>query len=131
LLKDGESIAQGILKYIPEDHREEGRSIVRDMDDAISSYVQGQIFVSFCVGIMAYIAYLVIGLEYSLILALVAMVTNIIPFVGPFIGTFPAIIVGFLDSPLTALWVMIAIIIVQQIETNLISPQVMGRQLIR
>ncbi len=129
LLKDGRSISRGILTYIPTKHREEGENILRDMDKAISSYVQGQIFVSFCVGVLAYIAYLIIGLEYSLLLAIVAMVTNIIPVIGPFIGTFPAVIVGFMHSPLTALWVVLAIIIVQQIESNLISPQVMGKQL--
>jgi predicted PurR-regulated permease PerM len=129
LLKDQADFKKGILKFIPKKHREESDHILRDMDDAISSYVQGQIIVSFCVGLLALVAYLIIGLEYSLILALIAMVTNVIPVIGPFIGTFPAIIVGFLDSPLTALWVVIAILIVQQIESNFISPQVMGRQL--
>lgn len=102
---------------------------MRDMDEAISSYIQGQIIVSFCVGVLLYIAYFIIGLEYSLILAILAMVTNIIPVLGPFIGTIPALIVAFIHSPITALWVLLAVIIVQQIESNLISPQVMGRQL--
>jgi predicted PurR-regulated permease PerM len=67
--------------------------------------------------------------EYSLILALVAMLTNVIPFVGPFIGIIPALIVGFIESPMMMLKVIIVVVIAQQIESNLISPQIMGRAL--
>jgi predicted PurR-regulated permease PerM len=99
------------------------------MDFALSSYIQGQIIVSICVGILAYIAFLIIGLDYPLVLALVAMFTNVIPFIGPWIGTIPAVIVGLLNSPFMALLVVLAVVVVQQIESNLISPQVMGRKL--
>lgn len=99
------------------------------MDSALSSYIQGQLIVSFCVGLLAYIGYLIIGLEYALVLGVIAMVTNVIPFVGPWIGTFPALIVGLLTSPLQALLVIIVVVAVQQFESNLISPFVMGKAL--
>jgi len=81
------------------------------------------------VGILAYIGFLIIGLEYALILSIFIMITNVVPFLGPFIGSIPAVIIGLLDSPLTMLIVIILIIIVQQIESMLISPQIMGRKL--
>ncbi|MCE7794922.1 AI-2E family transporter [Salipaludibacillus sp. CUR1] len=129
LLKDGEKAPDQMLRFLPEKQQAEGRRILKDMDDKLSSYIQGQIIVSFCVGVLMYIAFLIIGIDYSLILALVAMFTNIVPFVGPWIGTVPAVIVAIIDSPLMVLWVVLAIVIVQQIESNLISPQVMGRKL--
>lgn len=129
MLKDGDRLPDHILKLVPEQHKDEGRKVLKDMDEALSSYIQGQILVSVFVGIFIYIGYLIIGLEYSLILAIVSMLTNVIPFVGPFIGLIPAVIVGFIDSPLMALWVVLVVLIVQQIESNLISPQVMGRKL--
>lgn len=129
LLKEGSKLPKQVLRFLPSRHEQEGRNILNDMDTAISSYIQGQAIVSFCVGVLLYIAYLIIGLEYSLILALVAMVMNVVPVIGPLLGTAPAVIVGFLDAPLTALWVVIAILVVQQIEGNFISPQVMGRKL--
>lgn len=129
LLKDGHKLPNNILRFLPEEESKEGKKILKDMDHTLSSYIQGQAIVSVCVGILSYIAYLIIGLEYSLILALVAMFTNLIPFVGPFIGTIPAVIVALFDEPITALWVIIAIVIIQQIESNLISPNVMGRAL--
>jgi predicted PurR-regulated permease PerM len=129
LLKDGDRAPDQMLRFLPEKQQAEGRRILKDMDDKLSSYIQGQIIVSFCVGVLMYIAFLIIGIDYSLILALVAMFTNIVPFVGPWIGTVPAVIVAIIDSPLMVLWVILAIVIVQQIESNLISPQVMGRKL--
>ncbi|WP_240732950.1 AI-2E family transporter [Jeotgalibacillus sp. S-D1] len=129
MLKDGQKLPDQFLRFTPEEFRPEGKRVLEDMDIALSSYIQGQIIVSFCVGILLYIGYLIIGLEYSIVLALVAMLTNVIPFIGPFIGTIPAVIVGFIDSPITAIWVILAVIVAQQIESNLISPQVMGKKL--
>jgi len=129
MLKEGEKAPNQLLKLLPEKRQNEGREVLKAMDYALSSYIQGQILVSICVGILAYIAFLIIGLDYPLVLALVAMFTNVIPFVGPWIGTIPAVIVGLLHSPLMALLVIAVVVIVQQIESNLISPQIMGRKL--
>ncbi|MGD6967067.1 AI-2E family transporter [Rossellomorea vietnamensis] len=129
MLKDGGKLSGKILKLVPHKHENEGKKVLRDMDEALSSYIQGQVIVSFCVGVLVYIGYLIIGLEYSLVIALLTMLTNVIPFVGPFISSVPAVIVGFLQEPIMALWVVIVILVVQQIEGNLISPQVMGRKL--
>lgn len=130
MLKDGRKAPQFLVQFLPEEtQRREAIKIFSEMNQALSSYVQGQVIVSLCVGFMIYIGYLVIGLDYSLILALVAMFTNVIPFVGPFLGIFPALIVGFIDSPLMMLKVIIVVVIAQQIESNLISPQIMGRSL--
>ncbi|NEU29720.1 AI-2E family transporter [bacterium LRH843] len=129
MLKEGEKAPQQLLKYLPKKQKDEGQRILTDMDSALSSYIQGQIIVSVCVGILIYIGYLIIGIEYPLVLALVAMFTNVIPFIGPWIGTFPGVVVGFFHSPFMALLVIIVVVVVQQIESSLISPQVMGRKL--
>lgn len=129
MLKDGKHLSNGILKFIPNKRRQEAELILSDMNKALNTYVMGQVIVSVFVGVMVFIGYSIIGLEYSLILALVAMLTNLIPFIGPFIGTFPAVIVGLIESPGMMFQVLLVVIVVQQIESNLISPQVMGRVL--
>ena len=131
MLKEGEKAPQHILRalLLPKKQEEEGKRILRDMDKTLSSYIQGQIIVSICVGVLIYIAYLIIGVEYSLILALIATVTNLIPFIGPFIGTAPGVIVALFDSWVTALLVVGAVVIIQQIESVFISPQVHGQVL--
>jgi len=104
-------------------------SILAEMNRLLSFYVQGLAIVCLCVGILSYIGFLIIGLDYALILAIFIMVANIVPFLGPFIGAIPAVIVGLLESPLMMLQVIAVIVIVQQVESLLISPQVMGRKL--
>ncbi|MFL6562935.1 MAG: AI-2E family transporter, partial [Bacillus sp. (in: firmicutes)] len=106
-----------------------GRKILSDLDEALSSYIHGQIFVSFCIGTLLFLGYLMIGLDYSLLVAIVAMFTNVIPFLGPIIAIIPALIIAILNSPMMVVKVLIVMVVVQQIEGHIISPQVMGRRL--
>ncbi|MCQ2010032.1 MAG: AI-2E family transporter [Sporolactobacillus sp.] len=129
LLKDGDRMSQGIIKFIPAEHREKAGEILRDMDQTLSGYIQGQMIVLLFDFVFIYIWYLIIGLHYSLVLALVILFTNVIPFIGSFIATIPAVIVAFIQSPILALYVIIGVTVVQQIEGNVISPLVMGRKL--
>ncbi|MGM7702097.1 AI-2E family transporter [Pseudalkalibacillus sp. Hm43] len=129
MLKDGHKLPGSILRFLPEKHRDEGKSILDDMDKALSGFIQGQLIVSLFIGTFVYIWYLIIDLEYALVLALIALFLNVVPFVGPIIGTAPGVIVGLLQSPMTALYVILGVIVIQQIESNLISPQVMGKRL--
>lgn len=64
------------------------------MDNVLSSFIQGQLLVSFFVGVLLLIGYLIIGLEYALAFALFGMLTNVIPFLGPYLAVIPALIVG-------------------------------------
>lgn len=129
LLKDGNKMFHGVLRLVPEEHREKAKEIIIDMDQALSGYIQGQMIVLLFDFVFIYIWYLIIGLNYSLVLALVVLFTNVIPFIGSFIATVPAVIVAFIQSPILAVYVIVGVIVVQQIEGNVISPLVMGRKL--
>jgi predicted PurR-regulated permease PerM len=129
MLKEGEKAPQQILRLLPVMQQKNGRKILTDLDEALSSYIQGQIFVSFCLGTLLFIGYLLIGLDYSLLVAIVAMFTNVIPFLGPIIAMIPALMIAVLDSPMMVVKVLIVMVVVQQIEGHIISPQVMGRKL--
>nr|WP_059104041.1 AI-2E family transporter [Shouchella shacheensis] len=129
MLKEGNKAPQMFLRQFPIRQQEEGERVLADMDTALSSYIQGQILVSACVGSLCLILYLAIGLEYALILAIVALFTNVIPFLGPWIGTAPAVVVALFDSPFMALAVIAGVVVIQQFESSVISPQIMGRQL--
>lgn len=78
---------------------------------------------------MLLIGYLIIGLDYSLILALIGMATNVIPFLGPYLAVTPALLVAWIQDPQMIIWVALVMLIAQQIESNLISPNVMGKAL--
>jgi predicted PurR-regulated permease PerM len=95
----------------------------------MASYIKGQLIVAVFVGIFMHAGYLLIGLEFALILALFAVLTNVIPFLGPFIGVFPALLVAIIQDPFMAVKVALVTLVVQQVEGNILSPNIMGKQL--
>ncbi|WP_110943404.1 AI-2E family transporter [Virgibacillus senegalensis] len=129
MLREGDKLPKRLLRFTPDKYESEGRKVLKDLDHALSSYIQGQLIVSLCVGTLLTIGYFILGLQYPLVLGLVATVTNVVPFIGPFIGTAPAVIVGLTESPVKGLLVLLVIVIVQQIDSNFFSPQVMGKKL--
>lgn len=129
LLKDGEQLPNHFLKFISEQRQPAAKNILDDMHYAISSYIRGQIIVSLFIGIMLLIGYLIIGIKYAVLLAILAMIVNIVPYVGPVIAITPALIIAFIDSPAMVLKVIIVMMVVQLAEGKFISPQVMGKKL--
>src|SRR5690625_5454344 len=99
MLKDGEKLVQHITNIFNKKKSKNISSLLHKIDVALTAFIQGQLIVSFCVGILLFIGYLIIGLKYSLTLALFAMLMNVIPFLGPFIAVIPVVIVGEFDSP--------------------------------
>ena len=130
LSKKDEGLIPGVVsKLAPQNYAEPINSILKEMNKLLGLYVQGLAIVCLCVGILSYFGFLIIGIDYALLLAIFIMVTNIVPFLGPFIGAIPAVIVALLESPLMLLKVVVVIVVVQQGESLLISPQIMGRKL--
>ncbi|MFD1172553.1 AI-2E family transporter [Oceanobacillus picturae] len=129
MLKDGDRLVPFVTQIFSKKKAKNLRSLLGKIDDTLTAFIQGQLIVSFAVGVLLFIGYLIIRLDYSLTLALFAMVMNVIPFIGPFIAVVPALIVGAFQDPLMIVWVSIVMLVVQQFESNFISPNVMGRAL--
>ncbi|SDH00910.1 Predicted PurR-regulated permease PerM [Planococcus glaciei] len=129
LLLDHEKFAPFVAGFFKGERKTWIRKTLSDVDHTLQSYIQGQLFVSFLVGLMLLIGYWIIGLDYALLLALIGMVTNVIPFLGPYIAVIPALIIAVVQDPIMAVYVAIIMLIAQQIESNLITPNVMGNAL--
>lgn len=129
MLSEGEKVPGVLLRLLPNDRDEDGIALLREMDNVLSAYLQGKVLVSFCLGVLLAVGYSIIGMEYTFILAICAMVLNLIPYVGLFIGIIPSIIVAFIDSPSMLVQMLIVVIIAQQIKSNILSPQIMGKKL--
>ncbi|WP_027339366.1 AI-2E family transporter [Halonatronum saccharophilum] len=129
LLKEGEKFGESVLKIFNEKKRDDIQSIFKGIDKTLSAYIQGQGIVCLCVGLLCYIIFLIVGLDYALLLGVIAGVTNIIPYFGPWIGTVPAVIVALVQSPMMGLVVLMLVAIIQQIESSIIAPQVIGKKL--
>lgn len=129
LLKDGEKLPEYTLKLLPPRFRDDTRDVFREADRQLSAYIQGQLIVAFCIGVMVYIGFLIIGMDYALLLGVLAMVTSVVPYIGPAIAIAPAAIIALVTSPFMLVKLAIVWTVVQLVEGNLISPQVMGKTL--
>ncbi len=129
LLKDGEKLPEVFIKVLPPRMRNEARKIVKEADNQISSYIQGQILVAICIGVMVSIGFFIIGMDYALLLGVLAMFTSIVPYLGPLIAITPAVIVAIVTSPFMLVKLAIVWTIVQLIDGKFISPQIMGKSL--
>ncbi|PAQ15305.1 AI-2E family transporter [Bacillaceae bacterium SAOS 7] len=129
MLKDREKFAPFITQFFTGNRKEWIQKTLSDLDNTLKSYIQGQLFVSFLIGVMLFIGYLFIGLDYALLLALFGMATNVIPFLGPYLAVAPALLVAWAQDPQLVIYVAIIMLVAQQIESNLISPNVMGKAL--
>ncbi|PLR82807.1 AI-2E family transporter [Bacillus canaveralius] len=129
LLKDGDKLPKYIRSLLPVSLRKQTATVMQEMNNQISSYIRGQIIVSFCIGILLFIGFLTIGLDYASLLALIAAFTSIVPYLGPAIAITPALIIAIVTSPFMLLKLIIVWTIVQLIEGKFISPQIMGRNL--
>ncbi|WP_175640589.1 AI-2E family transporter [Metabacillus schmidteae] len=129
MLKDGHKFPGEAVKLFPSTYRGEGLKILKDLYETLATYIQGQLIVSLVVGLGCFIGYMIIGLDYALVLGIVVAVTNIIPYLGPFIGATPAVVIALLDSPTKALLAALVVTVVQQLDGNLLSPLIIGKRL--
>lgn len=129
LLYEGEKLPKFILSIFPPRTREDASRVLKAMDHQISHYILGQILVSFCIGVMMTIGFLIIGLDYAFLLGFIAMITSVVPYLGPAIAITPAIIIALVNSPFMVLKLIIVWTIVQLIEGKLITPNIMGSSL--
>lgn len=96
------------------------------VNEIFSRFITGLIVEALIVGVVAFIGFTIMKVKYSLILAIIICFTNVIPYIGPFIGAAPAVIITMLYSPAKALGVAIFILILQQVDGNIIGPKIMG-----
>jgi predicted PurR-regulated permease PerM len=128
-LKDDKLFVGYFQRIIPSGYKDEGKEILEGVDKTLAVYITGEFLIAVAGGVLIYVGYLIIGLEYSLILAIFVMITSIIPVIGTFIGILPALIVGLATDPIMVVKILIIMIIVQQIQGNVLAPQLMGKQL--
>ncbi|SCT37990.1 AI-2E family transporter [Staphylococcus caeli] len=129
MLKDGHRFKDFSTKLMPPKFRKDFHDLLDKMSVQVGSYIQGQIIVSFCIGVLLFIGYSIIGLDYSLILACIAAVTSVVPYIGPTIAISPAIIIALITSPIMLLKLIVVWTAVQFIEGHFISPNIMGKTL--
>jgi predicted PurR-regulated permease PerM len=103
------------------------KRIIDKIEDKLGAWLRGQIALSLIIGTMAYVVLFLLGVPYALPLAILAGIFEVVPVIGPIISSIPAILVAFTISPFLGLLTAVAFFVIQQLENNLIVPQVMKR----
>ncbi|MBY0223701.1 AI-2E family transporter [Mammaliicoccus sciuri] len=129
MLKDHEKFAPRVYNLFSGQRREWVKKTLGDIDNVLRSYIQGQLLISAILATIILIGYMIIGLEYALLLAILALFMNLIPFIGPWIAVAPALLIAYLQEPKLVIWVALVTLIAQQTDSNLITPNVMGKSL--
>ena len=125
-LTDGNKIGNILLLVFPASMRNEIKKICFDIDRELGRYILSQFLLCIIIGIITFFILISYHVDFPVVLSILNAFLNIIPYFGPVFGAVPAIIVAFIQSPETALWVLVWFIILQQIEGNIISPSITG-----
>jgi len=103
------------------------KEVLYTVDTTFHKYIKGQLLEACIVGILSGTVLYFIGIDYALIIGIIAGICNMIPYVGPIVGTVLAIIMSLLSGqPITALYATIGMIAVQQIDNNFLAPKIVG-----
>lgn len=128
LLVDLPRVRALALALVPPARRREVTELGSEVSSSVGGFLRGQLIVATFVGLSTTLAMWLVGLPFWLVVGAVAGVTNIVPYIGPFIGAALAVLIALVyGDPLLALWAAGAIAVVQQVESSLVSPLVMGK----
>jgi len=129
LLLDWDRMVATIDNWLPRQHLEEIRHVARDIDKVLAGFVRGQLTVSFILGSFYAISLMLIGLQYGLIVGLVAGLLTFIPYVGSLVGGSLSIglaIFQFWENPVWIVAVAAVFLVGQAVEGNVLTPKLVG-----
>ncbi len=118
-------LIRSILQLIPKTRRNNIREFIRVVEIKIGGYVRGQGVLSLMVASAAFVAYVLIGLPYTMVLAIIAGIMELIPIFGPALGAIPAVLVALSVAPEKIAWVLVATMIIQLLENAFLVPRIM------
>ncbi len=95
-------------------------------NEIFGGFISGKILDSLIIGIIAYIGCLIMRIPSTVLVAVIIGVTNVIPVFGPFIGAIPSLLIVVIQSPWHALYLLIFIVVLQQVDGNIIGPKILG-----
>ncbi len=123
--QEGSLIIRTLLRFIPAARRSSARELLHLAEERIGGYIRGQGLLCLIIGAAALAAYLLIGMPFALVLAIIAGITEMIPVIGPFIGAVPAVLVALSVDPAKVPWVLGALVLIQLLENSWLVPHVM------
>jgi len=126
LLLDVRRLRAIVLRWLEPSHRPGARRVFSEIARVFGAYVRAQLMVAASLGLLVAIVLVALGVPYALFLALFAALAELIPMVGPVAGAVPALLVAATLPLPTVIWVAIAFVVIQQVESNFLLPRLTG-----
>lgn len=127
MLFDFDNVKKHLYSFIPSKYRKDTEVLVTRLNKNLKSYVHGTLLIMFILFVFQSIALAIAGLKAPMVFGLFCAITNVIPYIGPYIGGVPAVVVGLSISPMTGLFALIAVVLAQTLESYFLQPVVMGK----
>ncbi|HEX7560948.1 MAG TPA: AI-2E family transporter [Candidatus Humimicrobiaceae bacterium] len=128
ILKDAGKLRALFIKILPPRFKHQLNTIIDRISNVGGRYIRGQIFISIIVGCLCTLILFLLKVDFPILLGFIAGISNLIPFLGPIIGVIPAALTALSISPIKTLLVVLLFIGVQQLDSYVISPNVMKFQ---
>ncbi len=124
---------RGIIGFIgsvlPEKYEDYVVSLWKRAEYKVGRWLQGQLLMALSVGLIVFVGLSFLNVKYALLLGVLAMVLEIVPVVGPVISAIPGVIFAFVQSPTLGIWVVVFYVAVQQVESHIFAPLILGKTL--
>jgi len=127
MIVEENAVRKLVWSLTPEQHQSYIMDLFNRVQRKMGLWLRGQLILCLIIFALTYLGLSILGVKYALILALIAGLTEFIPYLGPFLGGVPAVFLAFTQSPTLAIFVAILYIIVQQIENNFLTPKIMEK----
>lgn len=125
-LKDKEKFVGTLNQLIPKDRKEPLAALAKDIDLSLSQFVRGRMLMAVFVGVITTICLFVFNIEFAVVIGIITGIADIIPYIGPFMGFLPAVLLALMQGPLAAIRIAIVFVLIQWAENNLLGPKLLG-----
>ncbi|HOK63590.1 MAG TPA: AI-2E family transporter [Soehngenia sp.] len=128
-LVDKNYFVKKVKEHIPEKYKDDILGLSQQINDVMNQFIKGRLFMAIFVGTMTAIFLLIMDVQFAIVIGFITAIADIVPYIGPFLGFLPAVILAFFSSPLKALWVGVFFVVIQWIENNILAPKVLGQSI--
>lgn len=125
-LVDKDYFKDRFKSLIPKERYNDTMELLKEIDKTLSMFVRGRIIMAAYVGIATTILLLSLRVDFAIAIGFITGISDIVPYIGPFLGFMPAVFFAFLSKPIKAVWVSLIFLLIQWTENNILAPKVIG-----
>jgi predicted PurR-regulated permease PerM len=128
LLKGLPRIKEGTLRLLSEPHQTDAREITDRVTTVVGGFIRGQLIIAVIVGVLIGLGMWIAGVPFPGVIGLIGGVFNVIPYFGPIVAGFVAAVAAIFVDPILAVWAILVVVVVNQLESVFLSPRIMSQQ---